>query len=67
MEGKASFEIEFQPIGKRVKVAAGTSIFEATRSAGIELASACGGVMSEGLVTEIRPEIRAVLGRLRRG
>ncbi len=43
MEGKQPFDILFQPIGKRVKVTAGTSIFEAARNAGIELASACGG------------------------
>jgi uncharacterized 2Fe-2S/4Fe-4S cluster protein (DUF4445 family) len=43
MNADKSFEIEFQPIGKRLKVAAGTSIFEAARNAGIELASACGG------------------------
>jgi uncharacterized 2Fe-2S/4Fe-4S cluster protein (DUF4445 family) len=49
MEGRASFEIEFQPIGKRLIVAAGTSIFEAARNAGIELASSCGGEGNCGL------------------
>ncbi len=43
MNGKETFQIQFQPIGKRAKVAAGTTIFEAARDAGIELSSACGG------------------------
>jgi uncharacterized 2Fe-2S/4Fe-4S cluster protein (DUF4445 family) len=57
MDGKESFEIEFQPIGKRLIVTAGATI--APRNAGIELASACGGgncglcqiIIMEGRVT----------------
>lgn len=49
MDEKVLFEIEFQPIGKRVKAAAGLSIFEAAREAGIELASSCGGEGNCGL------------------
>ena len=37
------FQVEFQPIGKRVKVTPGISVLEAARQAGIDLASACGG------------------------
>ena len=43
MNTNTTFEIQFQPIGKRVAAAAGTTVFEAARQAGIEIASACGG------------------------
>jgi uncharacterized 2Fe-2S/4Fe-4S cluster protein (DUF4445 family) len=36
-------EIDFEPIGKRVDVASGTTLLEAARQAGIGLASVCGG------------------------
>lgn len=35
--------VQFQPLGKRVSIPAGTSLLEAARQAGIELTSACGG------------------------
>src|SRR5512136_1985903 len=38
-----SFEIDFEPIGKRVDVAPGTDLLEAARQAGIGLVSVCGG------------------------
>jgi len=38
-----SFQIEFQPTGKRVSVTAGDILLEAARDSGIELAAACGG------------------------
>src|SRR5512143_1021723 len=38
-----TFEIDFEPIGKRVDVAPGTDLLEAARQAGIGLASVCGG------------------------
>src|SRR5512137_314271 len=37
------FEIDFEPIGKRVEVAPGTDLLDAARQAGIGLASVCGG------------------------
>jgi uncharacterized 2Fe-2S/4Fe-4S cluster protein (DUF4445 family) len=37
------FEIDFEPIGKRVDVTPGTSLLDAARQAGIGLASVCGG------------------------
>ena len=37
------FEIDFEPIGKRVDVAPGTDLLDAARQAGIGLASVCGG------------------------
>lgn len=43
MEEKSTYEIEFQPLGKRVTIKAGASVLEAARQAGIELTSACGG------------------------
>ncbi len=48
MTAKNTHEIQFQPVGKRVQIAAGTTVFEAARLAGIELASACGGEGSCG-------------------
>jgi uncharacterized 2Fe-2S/4Fe-4S cluster protein (DUF4445 family) len=41
-------EIQFQPLGKRVQVPRGTSLLDAARSAGIDLATACGGEGSCG-------------------
>ncbi|MFN8597527.1 MAG: ASKHA domain-containing protein [Anaerolineae bacterium] len=41
--GDSTFEIDFEPIGKRVDVAPGTNLLEAARQAGIGLASVCGG------------------------
>jgi uncharacterized 2Fe-2S/4Fe-4S cluster protein (DUF4445 family) len=38
-----AFEIDFEPIGKRVDVAPGTDLLDAARQAGIGLASVCGG------------------------
>lgn len=37
------YQIDFEPIGKRVNVPAGTSLLDAARHAGITLASTCGG------------------------
>lgn len=41
--GVGAFEIDFEPIGKRVDVAPGTNLLDAARQAGIGLASVCGG------------------------
>jgi len=35
--------IDFQPIGRRIKVVAGTNLLEAAREAGVQLSSLCGG------------------------
>ncbi len=37
------YEIRFQPIGRRISVPAGTTIYDAARECGVELTSACGG------------------------
>ena len=37
------FQIDFQPVGKRVHVSPGDSLLEAANQAGIDLTSACGG------------------------
>ena len=37
------YRIDFEPVGKRVEVRAGTSLLDAAHAAGIELASVCGG------------------------
>jgi len=39
----ATFEVDFEPAGRRVRVEGGTQLLEAARSAGIGLASVCGG------------------------
>jgi uncharacterized 2Fe-2S/4Fe-4S cluster protein (DUF4445 family) len=70
MGKKESFFVQFQPIGKRVKVAAGASVFVAARNAGIILASACGGegncgqcqvILMEGEATEVTPDEQFIL------
>ena len=48
MTSANSCEVDFQPVGKRVEVPEGTSLIEAARQAGIELASTCGGEGSCG-------------------
>ena len=49
VEQPQTWTVAFQPIGKRVEVETGHSLFAATRQAGIELASACGGEGKCGL------------------
>lgn len=48
MTSHTGFEVDFEPVGKRVTVPRGTSLLEAARQAGLELASACGGEGSCG-------------------
>ena len=43
MQPHRDFQIDFEPVGKRVDVPAGQSLLEAAIQAGIDLASACGG------------------------
>jgi uncharacterized 2Fe-2S/4Fe-4S cluster protein (DUF4445 family) len=38
-----SFQVEFQPTGKRVRASAGENLLESARDSGIELSAACGG------------------------
>lgn len=65
MTQKATYQIEFQPIGKRVTALAGETILDAARQAGIDIHSACGGegncgqcqvVLLEGRVNPITPD-----------
>ncbi len=37
-----SYEVRFEPSGRRIRVPAGTTLLEATRRAGLPVASACG-------------------------
>lgn len=39
-----SYEVDFEPIGKRVEVLRNTTLLEAAQQAGLALSSACGGV-----------------------
>jgi uncharacterized 2Fe-2S/4Fe-4S cluster protein (DUF4445 family) len=43
-----TYQIDFEPIGKRVDVTPGTTLLEAAQQAGLVLASTCGGVRSCG-------------------
>ena len=45
MSTQPSYEVQFQPVGKRVTVPVETTLLDASRQAGIDLTSACG---SEG-------------------
>ena len=38
-----TFQVQFQPIGKRLAASPDVSLFEAARESGLDLASACGG------------------------
>jgi uncharacterized 2Fe-2S/4Fe-4S cluster protein (DUF4445 family) len=48
MKAQKEFEIQFQPLGKRVSVPEGASVLEAARQTGLDLNSACGGEGSCG-------------------
>lgn len=43
MKEQKTFQVQFQPFGKRVPVFAGATVLDAARQAGIDLTSACGG------------------------
>ncbi len=43
MSTPSAYEVQFQPVGKRVTVLAETTLLDAARQAGIDLTSACGG------------------------
>jgi uncharacterized 2Fe-2S/4Fe-4S cluster protein (DUF4445 family) len=43
MDASELLRVQFQPLGKRVAVPPGTTVLDAARQAGIDLASACGG------------------------
>jgi ferredoxin len=45
------FEIRFRPSGRSVRVAAGTTLLEAARAAGLPAARACGGEILCGRCT----------------
>ncbi|MCB8926016.1 MAG: DUF4445 domain-containing protein [Ardenticatenaceae bacterium] len=48
MPNNTSFQVQLQPIGKRVTATPDVSLFEAARESGIDLTSACGGEGSCG-------------------
>ncbi len=73
MDNPRSYQIQFQPTGKRVSVQAGTTLLEAAHSAGIELASVCGGegscgqcqiIVLEGKVSELTSDERFMYNKL---
>ncbi len=54
-EPKGTFEVNFEPIGRRIEVEAGTSLLDAARAAGIQIASLCGGVgLCESCIIRLR-------------
>jgi uncharacterized 2Fe-2S/4Fe-4S cluster protein (DUF4445 family) len=44
----ATYQVDFEPIGKRIEVAPNTTLLEAAQQAGLTLASTCGGVTNCG-------------------
>ncbi|WP_127530766.1 2Fe-2S iron-sulfur cluster-binding protein [Paenibacillus kobensis] len=43
MNGSGSYEVTFLPSGKQAKVRPGTSVLDASRRAGLSIATRCGG------------------------
>lgn len=43
MNSQNTYQVDFEPIGKRINVGPGSTLIEAARQAGIGLASVCGG------------------------
>jgi uncharacterized 2Fe-2S/4Fe-4S cluster protein (DUF4445 family) len=41
-----SLKIDFEPVGRRIDVPAGTDLLAAAQAAGVQLASLCGGIGS---------------------
>ena len=41
--GKTTYHIDLEPIGRRVDIAAGQTLLDAARAAGIEMVAVCGG------------------------
>lgn len=65
-----SFEVDFEPIGKRVRVDEGVTLLEAAQAAGVHLSSTCGGdwgcgqcqvVILEGQVSELNSNEKFIL------
>jgi ferredoxin, 2Fe-2S len=61
MTDPATYEVDFEPIGKRVLVEEGVSLLAAAQAAGVHLSSTCGGdwgcgqcqvIILEGQVSE---------------
>jgi uncharacterized 2Fe-2S/4Fe-4S cluster protein (DUF4445 family) len=48
MKAHKEFEVQFQPLGKRVSISEGASVLDAARLAGLNINSACGGEGSCG-------------------
>ena len=44
-----SFEIDFEPIGRRVRSETGATILDAAQRAGVMLAAVCGGAIATEL------------------
>jgi uncharacterized 2Fe-2S/4Fe-4S cluster protein (DUF4445 family) len=69
MSKQTVFQIDWQPVGRRVESQAGRSLLEAAQSAGIELAAVCGGDgicgtcrvrLMRGEATPVTPEEQAL-------
>lgn len=45
-DGETEMQIDIEPIGRRINVLSGINLFEASRKAGIDLVSLCGGIGS---------------------
>jgi uncharacterized 2Fe-2S/4Fe-4S cluster protein (DUF4445 family) len=54
-KAKATFEIVFEPLGRRIRTIAGTTLLDAARAVGIQIASLCGGAgLCESCIVRLR-------------
>lgn len=52
---KGSFEVDFEPLGRRIQIRAGETLLDAARAAGIQIASICGGAgLCESCIIRLR-------------
>jgi uncharacterized 2Fe-2S/4Fe-4S cluster protein (DUF4445 family) len=50
-----TFEVDFEPIGRRIRIEVGTTLLDAARAAGIQIASLCGGAgLCESCIVRLR-------------
>jgi uncharacterized 2Fe-2S/4Fe-4S cluster protein (DUF4445 family) len=54
-KAKATFEVIFEPVGRRIRIEPGTTLLDAARTVGIQIASLCGGAgLCESCIVRLR-------------
>jgi uncharacterized 2Fe-2S/4Fe-4S cluster protein (DUF4445 family) len=54
-KNKGPFEVDFEPIGRRIQVGAGETLLDAARASGVQIASICGGAgLCESCIIRLR-------------